>query len=106
MGSGMVENIAQPDHQVGLLGQGEADGRLERPLEVPLPLVNPALHRVGQVGTAEMSVADGGDLHAERPGLILTSTARSGDHYAELVGESLACGAGRSLPGQFGSKMS
>ena len=79
MGSWMVENIAQPDNQVGLLGEGEVDGRLERPLEVPLALVDAALHRVGEVRAAEVGVADGGDLHSVRPACILTSTARSGD---------------------------
>ena len=63
---GVVEDIAEPDHQVGLLGEGEGDGRLERPLEVPFPLVDPALDRVGQVGAAEVGVADGGDLHRDQ----------------------------------------
>ena len=79
VGSGMVENIAQPDHQVGLLGEGEGDGRLERPLEVPLPLVDAALHRVGKIGAAEVGVADGRDPHVVRSGFMLTSTSRSGD---------------------------
>ena len=63
-GPGVVEHVAQPDHQVGVLGQGQVDGGLERPLEVQLALVDPGLGRERVVGPAQMGVADGSHSHA------------------------------------------
>ena len=61
--SWMVEDVAQPDHQVRLLGQGQFDGRLERLLEVELPLIDPAVGGEGVVGAAQVGVADGSYSH-------------------------------------------
>ena len=63
---GMVEDVAEPDDQIGLLGEGEVDGRLEGQLEVPFALIDPAVGGEGVVGAAQVGVADGCNSHAHQ----------------------------------------
>jgi hypothetical protein len=62
----VVEHVAEPADQSGTLRQGEVDGGLERPLEVPFALVDTAIGGEGVVGAAEMSVTEGCHEHASR----------------------------------------
>ena len=59
----MVEHVAQPDDQLGILGQGSVDGRLESELEVPLALVDPLGrgHRV--VRASQVRITEGSHPH-------------------------------------------
>jgi hypothetical protein len=67
-GAGVVEHVAEPDEQVGLLGEGEVDRRGEGLLEVELAAVH-ARRRVGdrEVGAPQVGVAQRRDLHALPP---------------------------------------
>ena len=47
----------------GSWAQGQLDGRLERLLEVPLALIDPALGGEGVVGATQVGVADGCNPH-------------------------------------------
>ena len=81
VGGRVVEDVAEPDDQVGLLRQGELYRGLERPLEVPFALVDPSVDRVREIRAPEVGIADGGNLHFGRP--MLTSTPlRHLDHYS------------------------
>ena len=87
-GPGVVEHVAQPDHQLGLLIQRQLHSCLERELEVALALVHPFLGGVGQVGASQVGVPQRRDLH--RRTLICQSTR------AATLGAATgrACGGG------------
>ena len=58
---GMIEDVAQPQHDVGLEGEGEVDGGLEGLLEVALPLIGAVGRGARVVLPPEMSVTQGYD---------------------------------------------
>ena len=62
----VVEYVAEPYHQVRLLCQGKLYCGLERPLEVPFPLVDPTLDGVGKVRAPEVGVANRSNFHRDQ----------------------------------------
>ena len=66
----VVEDVAEPYQQVGLLRQGKLYGGLEGPLEVPFPLVDPTFDRVREVGAPEVGVADRSNLHSDQTFIV------------------------------------
>ena len=75
-GSGMVEDVSQPHHQIRPLIEGQVHRFLEGLLEVELALIDPALGGVRVVGPAQVGVAEGRNAHVLQPtrqvGLIPT----------------------------------
>src|SRR5687767_543279 len=67
-GPGVVEHIPQPQHDVGLERQGQIDRRLERLLEVMLPLIGAVGRGAAVVLPPEMGIAQGYDSgHSASP---------------------------------------
>ena len=65
---GMVEHVAQPQHDVGLEGQGEVDRRLEGLLEVVLALIGAVRCGARVVLAPEVGVTQGYDpCHGSTP---------------------------------------
>src|SRR5581483_5485255 len=65
---GVVENVAQPQHNIRFEGESEIDGRLERLLEITLPLVGAFGRGARVVLPPEVGVAQRYDLgHGPTP---------------------------------------
>ena len=78
----VVENVAEPYQQVGLLRQGKLYGGLERPLEVPFPLVDPTFDRVREVRAPEVGIANRSYLHRAQS-LIVPSPSSCGELHGD-----------------------